>query len=70
MAHRKFVFVIDGDVAGFIMLDDKFQKNKPLLDALKSNEFSVAEFPEDLDIQIGDIVTDNGVIFVDRVENE
>ena len=70
MAHRKFVFVIDGDVAGFIMLDDKFEKNKPLLDALKSNEFSVAEFPEDLDIQVGDVVTDSSVIFMNRVGNE
>lgn len=70
MAHRKFVFVIDGDVAGFIMLDDKFEKNKPLLNALASKEFSVTEFPEDMDIQIGDIVTDSGVVFMNRDENE
>ena len=54
MAYRKFVFVVEEDVAGFMLMDDSFERNSLLVKALVSGEFDVVSVPDDLEINIGD----------------
>lgn len=54
MAYRKFVFVVEEDVAGFMLMDDSFERNSLLVKALVSGEFDVFSVPDDLEINIGD----------------
>lgn len=63
MAYRKFVFVIEEDVAGFMLMDDSFERNSLLVKALVSGEFDVVSVPDDLEINIGDVyqIKDEGM---------
>mgnify|MGYP007031238907 FL=1 len=63
MAYRKFVFVVEEDVAGFMLMDDSFERNSLLVKALVSGEFDVVSVPDDLEINIGDVyqIKDEGM---------
>ncbi len=54
MAYRKFVFVVEEDVAGFMLMDDSFERNTLLVKALVSGEFDVVCVADDFEINIGD----------------
>jgi hypothetical protein len=54
MSLRKFVFVVEEDVAGFMVMDDSNERNAPLVKALVSGEFDVVIVSDESQIEIGD----------------